>query len=291
MDRGNDVVKGSHMFESAPLRPLTGPSGGNDLPPELSVIVLALRAFLRSETRRDVATALQATIEQLGGTVIPARGAGVADLPVDVSLGVGQLMVVRPPEDESEARFLVQQLPSLVEDALTAARRSDRYERETLRATVDDLTKVATHAEVGARIGLAGPGDVVCVLDLDDFKLLNDTHGHSAGDAALRRFGSLLRETVREDDFVGRSGGDEFVVVLRSITLDVAYGRMRMLSNKWRISGGHHGGSVSVGIATVDLRGGDVAAGAADRAMYRAKRSGRGLVERTVFEDYASAAT
>ena len=274
------------MIQPAPPRPAVVQVPDRSWSHATNVLVTTLRAFLRAESRREVATVLQATVGHLGGGVIAARKAAASDLPVDVSLGVGEPLVVRPPVDASDARFLVENLAAVVEDALSAAHRIDRYQRETLRATVDTLTKVATRAEVGTRIGLSASGDAVCMLDLDNFKVLNDTHGHAAGDAALRHFGALLLGSIRDDDFVGRTGGDEFVVVLRGIPLDVAHGRMRLLCSKWRISRHCSGTTVSAGIAVVDHRGGATAAGAADKAMYRAKGEGRGLVELAVSDDY-----
>ena len=67
--------------------------------------------------------------------------------------------------------------------------------------------EVARAQRYGSRFGLM-------IIDLDDFKLLNDTHGHPVGDEALRQFGRLLVAQTREVDAIGRHGGDEFMVVL-----------------------------------------------------------------------------
>lgn len=65
--------------------------------------------------------------------------------------------------------------------------------------------------KLGRRIGR---GVMLMVFDMDGMKRINDTHGHAAGDMALREFGNLLRETYRETDVVGRVGGDEFAVLM-----------------------------------------------------------------------------
>ncbi|MBN1629868.1 MAG: diguanylate cyclase, partial [Thermoleophilia bacterium] len=69
------------------------------------------------------------------------------------------------------------------------------------------VQELARAQRYGGRFGLI-------VIDLDNFKLLNDTYGHPVGDETLRRFGELLVREMREADFVGRHGGDEFMIVL-----------------------------------------------------------------------------
>ena len=57
------------------------------------------------------------------------------------------------------------------------------------------------------------------ILDMDCFKQINDGYGHAVGDIVLQKFGQLLRDIFREDDIVGRIGGDEFVVVMKNIKM------------------------------------------------------------------------
>jgi diguanylate cyclase (GGDEF)-like protein len=80
--------------------------------------------------------------------------------------------------------------------------------RRALERTLD-----ASLARAGARARSVG----VIMLDLDGFKAINDTHGHAAGDRALREVASRLQRCVRERDLVARLGGDEFVVVLTDL--------------------------------------------------------------------------
>jgi diguanylate cyclase (GGDEF)-like protein len=87
--------------------------------------------------------------------------------------------------------------------------------RHTLRrqATTDPLTGLQNRSALRRRLDDA-PGEVtVAIIDLDDFKPVNDTHGHDAGDAVLQTVAVRLTETVRADDLVVRFGGDEFAVV------------------------------------------------------------------------------
>lgn len=71
----------------------------------------------------------------------------------------------------------------------------------------------------------------VALLDLNKFKPINDTHGHAAGDAVLRHVATLLRGHVRTSDVVARVGGDEFVVILRTVDVAAAQAKMAVLTS------------------------------------------------------------
>jgi diguanylate cyclase (GGDEF)-like protein len=89
-------------------------------------------------------------------------------------------------------------------------RRHHALQRE---AQTDPLTRVANRSALRRRLDAAGGPVTVAFVDLDDFKAVNDTHGHDAGDTVLRAVATRLGESVREDDLVVRLGGDEFAVV------------------------------------------------------------------------------
>jgi diguanylate cyclase (GGDEF)-like protein len=238
-----------------------------------AVALAAARRLLRVDTRAEAAQVLHAAVRELGGEVVDARTAGPGALREDVSLGVGDPVVVVPAGAGGLTRTrLERQLPALLEDARAAAARCDHYQRQATRARTDALTGLADRGEVDLRLAEAVPGDVVCLLDLDGFKAVNDTLGHQAGDEALRSFGQLLRESVRDVDFVGRYGGDEFLVVFAATPLPVVEQRMDELVHAW--ADGGSGVGVSIGIARVGARGAEAAAAAADRALYRAKGAG-----------------
>jgi diguanylate cyclase (GGDEF)-like protein len=248
------------------------------------VALAATRALLNATTRTEAAAVLHTAVHDLGGAVLPARLAGPNALPVDVSLGAGEPHVVAVDPVSPAASRLAQHLPLLVRDAGMAAERAEQVARETSRAATDPLTGVASRGEIARRLAAVAPGDVVCLLDLDGFKRLNDTRGHAAGDDALRELGALLRASVRDGDFCGRYGGDEFLVVLAATPVASASERMAALAARWAEHG--RGTSVSVGVAPVDASGGAVATAAADRAMYRAKRLGGGRAECARRADY-----
>ncbi|HEY8545318.1 MAG TPA: GGDEF domain-containing protein [Acidimicrobiales bacterium] len=98
-------------------------------------------------------------------------------------------------------------------------RRHHALEREAL---TDPLTRVANRSALRRRLDAAQGPITLAFLDLDDFKAINDTHGHDAGDTVLRAVATRLGESVREDDLVVRLGGDEFAVVFADGTPEEA---------------------------------------------------------------------
>jgi diguanylate cyclase (GGDEF)-like protein len=249
------------------------------------VTLAATRALLRAATRAETARVLRAAINDLGGTLVPARLAGDDAIQVDVSLGEGEPQLVVADALSLSALRLAHQLPLLVQDAFLVANRCDYAERQARRVSVDALTGVGSRAEIGLRLGLTEPGDIVCLFDLDGLKQLNDTRGHTAGDQALRAFGALLLASVRAQDFCGRFGGDEFMVVIDAAPVESVTRRLVALVARWANQNGL-GTTVSAGLAVVDERGAPTAYGAADRALYRAKRQGRSRLEVAGSADY-----
>lgn len=123
----------------------------------------------------------------------------------------------------------------------------------------------------------------ILFLDLDRFKNINDTLGHSAGDEFLLDVAHRISECVRENDMVARLGGDEFVVLLDTMTSiedakDVAKRMIRSLSEPFLLNGQEHYSGASVGIALCRENGDSVERllRDADAAMYQAKMQGRG---------------
>lgn len=117
------------------------------------------------------------------------------------------------------------------------------------------------------------------VIDVDNMKQINDEHGHEAGDAALKLLASAIKEEMRAQDVLARSGGDEFLVICPDTTLDAALAcaeRMRMAAAGQPIVGGVQPtlGSVSIGVAVRDAStvDSDALIRLADQGAYLAKR-------------------
>ena len=156
------------------------------------------------------------------------------------------------------------------------------------RATRDPLTGVLNRGAIlsalNAALGITGlhgaPG--VIMADVDHFKLVNDTHGHQAGDAVLVEFARRIGAVIRRADRLGRYGSEEFLVVIadtNSEELGRAAERLRqaVADSPIEIGGNALAVTASFGAAMVDPTRRDAAAviAAADAALYRAKRSGR----------------
>lgn len=251
-----------------------------------SAVLAATRALLTAKSRAEVARVLHTAVEDLGGAVVPARSAPPGAIPVDVSLGVGEPHLVLVDELHPASMGLTAHLPTLVEDALTAAARCEGDRRRPVRVTLDGHRVVDARTVVAPRLGRATVGDVVCLIDLDNFSLLIESRGVEAAHLALDRCGTLLRSHVRTPgDFVGRGEGDRFVVILAGAPLDVACDRMRQISLAWMAE---HEASLSVGVAVCSERGGVAAQEAAERALRRAKELGRNRLAIATSEDAAA---
>jgi diguanylate cyclase (GGDEF)-like protein len=167
----------------------------------------------------------------------------------------------------------------------------DRHETVTRESLTDDLTglsnrrafddaiagEVERAKRFGSTLGLV-------LLDLDDFKHVNDTYGHPQGDAVLREVARVLRDSSREIDHPARYGGEEFALVLPGTDLDGAVNladrvreRIEALSIPRLDGAGAIRVTASCGVAAVPQTAADHGAlvAAADQALYQAKRSGK----------------
>jgi diguanylate cyclase (GGDEF)-like protein len=196
----------------------------------------------------------------------------------------GALLVAGPdawtPTQEEEAllRAFTRHIAVLLSNA--------RLERQ---ATVDPLTGLPNRghieqllAEEARRAREGGASLAVVLLDVDDFKRVNDERGHAAGDAALRHLGERLRAAVRATDLAGRWGGEEFLLALPGEGLEgaseVAHKVVRLIAASPTRDGLRI--TVSAGVA-VAPRHGDQPADLlrrADLALYEAKRAGKDRV-------------
>ena len=128
---------------------------------------------------------------------------------------------------------------------------------------------------------LSGTMSVV-MLDLDHFKVLNDTYGHQAGDETLRLIAQTLSDALRGYDAIGRFGGEEFIALLNEADAHVSEAVAERLCTRIRELRLPHGSgvtaSIGVGVGAAGVNGLDELIAVADRALYVAKRAGRDQV-------------
>jgi diguanylate cyclase (GGDEF)-like protein len=199
-------------------------------------------------------------------------------------------LTISGPSFDDEQRLAASSLASHAAIALENARLRRIVERQAL---VDGLTGIANRRQCEealiseiARAERLGSSLTVVLADLDDFKAVNDAHGHAVGDDVLRTFAGVLRATVRESDLAGRWGGEEFLLLLPGAE---AVGAAQLADRvregfAERSSIGRDGEVVTVtcSFGVAQYRPGDGQRelfGAADRALYQAKRAGKNRVE------------
>ena len=124
------------------------------------------------------------------------------------------------------------------------------------------------------------------ILDIDHFKMVNDSHGHAAGDEVLRAFSARIKRVIRQNDLPCRFGGEEFVVIMPDTPLAIASGiaerlRAAMQGELFQIEDGKRAIPVTVSIGLAETTTGcdpDTLFRRADRALYLSKSSGRNRV-------------
>lgn len=124
------------------------------------------------------------------------------------------------------------------------------------------------------------------MIDVDNFKIVNDTYGHDAGDKVLKELTQQLQQTLRNDDVVCRLGGDEFFVICENTTFDGAIYVAQLLSERVKrlvvsVGDGQWLGSISIGVAAklASMKQIDELMKIADQGVYLAKQAGKGCVK------------
>jgi diguanylate cyclase (GGDEF)-like protein len=189
-----------------------------------------------------------------------------------VEIGNEQSSLLLVCEDVTEAHNLtVQVVYQATHDSLTGLANRSEFDRQITDLVALARTDNSEHA--------------LCYLDLDQFKVVNDTCGHLAGDELLRQLGELLRKNIRRHDFVARLGGDEFGVLMYDCSLGEAFQACEKIRD---MIGGFHFGwqdrrfniGVSIGVSSINVTSGNTVdlLKEADAACYAAKDKGRNRV-------------
>jgi diguanylate cyclase (GGDEF)-like protein/PAS domain S-box-containing protein len=269
-DAGGRIVYANRAAELLIGKPASD-ALGHTLQEVISLVDEGDRKSLGDPVRQCITTGARVHIGRRG-MVVANDGPGERSIELTVSPlrdasgeVAGTVIALR---DVSDLRGLTRQMSyQASHDALTGLVNRREFERR-LQESIE-----AAHA--------GGQRAVLCYLDLDRFKAVNDECGHVAGDSMLREVAALLKDAVRDSDTVGRLGGDEFGILLAGCPLEkarqIADDVVRAVADYrfvWKDRIFNIG--VSIGLVEVSRESGSLedALGAADSACYLAKRQG-----------------
>jgi diguanylate cyclase (GGDEF)-like protein len=214
----------------------------------------------------------------VGTHVRPPTGHSWTQFPLEAAgKRVGRVDIAGAPPRDSGGYALMQHLLGLAAITLD---KGLIYAQSQQQARHDSLTGLLSHRvfhEMLERLTVTPDTFSVVLIDIDDFKQINDLHGHQAGDEALREVASALRQGLRVGDSVFRIGGEEFCVVLPGLTDHDAY----VAAERLRIAVAEIAAplpvTISLGVAScpVHATNRDDLISRADAALYASKRSGK----------------
>lgn len=281
--------------EKCEIRLLTSDTGELELRAAISFmdqrISYVSATELTPSLREAIASRQPLLIQSSGGMQARASSALLAPLYNDIkSLGVLILRSSRLDGFNETDRALLGALATTAAAALQNARLHAQIQHQ---AITDELTSLYNRrglAEVGGREVTRAHRFkhplAAIMVDIDDFKHINDTCGHLCGDQVLRQVAHCLETNVRSIDILGRYGGDEFVILLPETDLSTAAEvaeRLAARVRELRISFGEKilQTSLSIGVSLVTPRTRDLEAlfAQADQSLYKAKQRGKDCVE------------
>lgn len=200
----------------------------------------------------------------------------------------GAIWVWRPTERGGEWNETDQQLLSEVADHLgIVIAQLDYQEKLRVLSECDGLTKLLNRRtfmeKLSTKLGGPGSGSALFYVDLDNFKAVNDTHGHQRGDLVIKKLADILHHTARPSDLAGRMGGDEFVLWVDGINrqdAETLAKRLVGISTELRPLSASPEKQLGVSVGVAVVKPGETIRTAqlmekADTAMYTAKRGGK----------------
>jgi diguanylate cyclase (GGDEF)-like protein len=194
----------------------------------------------------------------------------------------------RTPEAEPGAAELeaLHLITDMLQTAMTMQKMIGRWQHQALRDPLTGLpNRLALQDHLAQELARARRHDhavAIGIIDLDDFKLVNDSYGHAAGDTVLKALGARLQTQMRKPDMLARIGGDEFVIVIEGLEPQGAEQQVQLVLNRMRQavetpfhvpSGALVRIGMSIGLALFPRHGADGEAlmRQADEALYRVK--------------------
>ncbi|HEY3142681.1 MAG TPA: GGDEF domain-containing protein [Acidimicrobiales bacterium] len=277
-------------------------SGADEMPPATNAgfiigpLLIAVAALATADGQHTVGAHRAGRLIERGHLLLPYALVAVTGIVVAAQSMAGRRI------DGVEATVawlvlglvLVRQIVTLIENTTLLERISATQAELAHRAQHDPLTGLPNRALFSERLlgamerhRVYGRPYALLLVDLDDFKLINDSLGHAAGDWLLHAVAERLRNCVRSDDTVARLGGDEFAVVIEGVNEAPAIIGDRIVSalrHPFEIDGRLLALSGSVGVVEPGRDEVDITADAllqrADGAMYAGKRRGKGIAVR-----------
>lgn len=191
-------------------------------------------------------------------------------------IAVGETILRFSYNDEIEEEYHAKLFNFAATDALTGL-----YNRRYIFNELENQLKIARRNERALSIA---------VLDIDNFKQINDTYGHPAGDEFLKKVAFVINHSLREQDIPGRIGGEEFLIVLPETNQSGAFNmanriRLQIEASDINYNGNKIRATISAGVSQCNrkTRTAQTLFQAADRALYEAKKSGKNKVIRAPF--------
>ena len=238
-------------------------------------------------------TALPPVRHELPGPSVPAST--FFALPLTGRTGVYGLLSIMTYKQIAVREYYLQTLSLIGAQLAVNLERALFYEEVRRLSVTDPLTGLSNRRSMISRLETEFRRSIryrsslsIAVCDLDDFKHINDTYGHLAGDAMLKAVAGLIGKSVREIDLASRWGGEEMAMLFPQTDLEgalIACERVRreVEENRLSFEGSEMRITLSIGIATLNPdrycpRSADALMGLADRALYHAKNHGKNRV-------------
>ncbi len=174
-------------------------------------------ATLEAETAKLIADAVNGSDPLMVAT---ARHGRILLIPLPTDEGMPAGAVLMHPVDSDDVDFVIDMAYLFQNSVSIAIGHLYVIDQLNRRSLIDPLTDLGNRRHADRLLRSLTPGDAVVLLDLDGFKLVNDTLGHPAGDEVLRLLSKHLKTTLRDSDTSARLGGDEFLIVARQAFAD-----------------------------------------------------------------------
>jgi len=271
------VAVGDSIYVVQAARGEWTPGGMLDVPYTIAVMLLAVAAWLAPP-------AVPMRVDRGHSRVVPPAVFALAALCLTVYAGLAEINPL------AWSLALLALFAVVLRLGVSLARSNRQSAALAALAAIDPLTGLAHHGALHERLvehvdaaGRDGAVLAVVALDVDDFKSINDRHGHAMGDWVLERIAVVLAEQLRSIDVAARVGGDEFVLLLPGAigrTAVAVAERCRTALLAITVQGAPVGCSAGVSAYPDDAADAPRLLKAADGALYAAKRSGRSQVHR-----------